>query len=228
MSTFGRSFVDRLFLDRFDISRTCIIVIFAVAIMCGGPCVDLADAAAKHTPPSVSDIRFDPARPETGEKVKVFLKLHNAIRAELRWSVNGEEVSLADYDGVSDHVVFDNPLTSGDTLTVSITPFNDVGEEGKSVEKSVKCVNSPPLLKLLKQGLKGQTYTAKIEIEDPEEKPVEVSVEGPNGMTIDQKGNIKWKMRRGTQGKFPVKVIGKDEEGAQAVLTYTVRIRRSR
>lgn len=228
MSTYGRSLVDCLFLDRFAISKTAILVFFCIVIISGVPCPDRADADAKRTPPSVSDIRFDPSRPETGDKIKLFLKLHNAVRAELRWAVNDEEVELSDYDGVSDHVVFEKPLKSGDTLTVSITPFNDLGEKGKAVEKSLKCINSPPILKLAKQNLKGQTYMAKIEIEDPEEKPVELTVEGPEGMTIDQKGNIKWKMKRDTQGKFPVKVTGKDEEGARAVLTYTVRIRRSR
>ena len=210
-----------------DVKR--LVVCLAVLTVVGGMTLqsDLSEGASSGAPPRVSDLRFEPAQPETGEEVKLFLKLNNAIRAELRWSVNDREVELTDYNGVDDHVVFKKSLKAGDTLKVSITPYSDMGDEGTSVEKTLTISNSPPLLKLLKQELKGLTYTARVEIEDPENKTVTLSLEGPEGMKIDQKGNIKWKMKRGTKGKFPIRVIAKDEEGAQAVLSYNVTIRRS-
>ena len=142
--------------------------------------------------------------------------------------MNDEEVELTDYDGVRDHVVFDKHLKAGDVLKVSVTPFNALGEEGKTLEKTLKLRDSPPLLKLLDQNLKGSVYTAKVEAKDPEDKPIKLKIEGPKGMEIDQEGNITWKMEGGTQGKFPVRITGTDEKGAQAVLSYTISIRRSR
>lgn len=190
------------------------------------PVSDCYAESARKAMPFVSDLRFEPERPETGEKVKVYLKLNNAIRAELRWSVNDQEVDLTDYDGVQDHVVFDKELKAGDVLKVSVTPFNEQGEEGKPLEKKLQVRDSPPTLRLLRQELKGSTYTAKVEAKDPEEKPVKLSVEGPKGMEIDQEGNITWKMEQGTQGKFPIRIVGKDEKGAQAELSYTITIRK--
>ncbi len=203
-------------------------VLALLVVVPGMPATDCRAESTRKTPPFVSDLRFEPERPETGEKIKLYLKLNNAIRAELRWSVNDKEVELTDYNGVQDHVVFDKELKGGDVLKVSVTPFNDMGDEGKTLEKKLKFRDSPPLLKLVGQELKGSTYTAKVEAKDPEDKPVKLSVEGPKGMQIDQEGNITWKMESGTQGKFPVKVTGTDEKGAQAVLTYSITIRRGR
>ncbi|MFH1112477.1 MAG: putative Ig domain-containing protein [Pseudomonadota bacterium] len=202
-----------------------------LALLVAVPGYQAADCRAesgKEAPPYLSDLRFDPERPETGEKIKLYLKLNNAVRAECRWSVNDEEVDFTDYNGVDDHVVFDKQLKAGDVLKVSVTPFNSEGDEGKTLEKTLKFRDSPPLLKLLDQNLKDSVYTAKVEAKDPEEKPVKLNIEGPKGMEIDQEGNITWKMESGTQGKFPVKITGTDEKGAQAVLSYTIGISRSR
>jgi hypothetical protein len=206
----------------------CLTVLALLVVVFAMPAADCRAESNRKAPPSASELRFEPERPETGEKIKLYLKLNNAIRAELRWSVNDNEVELTDYNGVQDHVVFDKKLKGGDVLKVSVTPFNELGEEGKSLEKKLKFADSPPLLKLLDQNLKGSTYTAKVEAKDPEDKPVKLSIEGPKGIQIDQKGNITWKMASGTQGKFPIKVIGTDEKGAQAQLTYTITIRRGR
>ncbi|MDQ7785238.1 MAG: putative Ig domain-containing protein [Desulfomonilaceae bacterium] len=223
--TFGAGRAPR---DRVFTAVSWLTVLALMFFVSAVPVNDCRADSDRTVPPSVSDLRFEPERPETGEKIKLFLKLSNAIRAELRWSVNDQEVELTDYDGVSDHVVFDKELKAGDILTVSVTPFNSLGEEGKALEKKLEFHDSPPLLKLVGQDLKGSVYTAKVEAKDPEGESVKLEVEGPKGMEIDQEGNITWKMESGTQGKFPIKVTGTDEKGAQAVLTYSITIRRDR
>ena len=187
----------------------------------------LAIAEASDEQPQVSDVRFDPARPLSGEKIKMYLTLKNAVRAELKWTVNGEDEQLMDYDGISGHVEFDKSLTAGDTLKVAITPYNGLSEPGKTLVRSVKIRNAPPTLRLARQELKDRTYVAKIDVQDPEKGKVTLKVLGPQGMGIDDEGNITWRIKKGVQGNFPVKVIAKDEHGAQSELTYAVRIRQA-
>jgi hypothetical protein len=157
----------------------------------------------------------------------LYITLKNAVRAELKWKVDDGDEQLMDYDGVSGYVKFDKTFKAGDTLNVSVTPFTGTGESGKTVTKSLKIYNSPPILKLASQDIKGQTYEAKIDVIDPEKGKVTLQVDGPQGMTIDDNGNIIWRIKRGVQGNFRVKVTARDEQGAQAVLTYAVRIRQS-
>lgn len=186
-----------------------------------------ANCATKEEEPQASDLRFEPARPLTGDTIKLYITLKNAVRAELKWRVDDGDEQLTDYDGVSGYVEFDKSFNAGDTLKVSLTPFTGTGESGKTVTKSVTVYNSPPILKLVSQDLKGQTYEAKIDVTDPEKGKVTLKVDGPEGMIINDNGNITWRIKKGVEGNFPVKVTAKDEQSAEAVLTYAVRIRQS-
>lgn len=178
-------------------------------------------------PARITDLRFDPERPETGAHLRVAIKMAGTVRAEVRWSLNGEEVELADYDGLSGFVDFTKPIKSGDKIEVSVTPFDFSQAPGPTASKEIVCGNAPPSLKLVKQELTGYNYHALVEAKDPENEPVVLSLEGPPGMRIDQKGNLNWNI--GTQsGHFQVKVTAKDQEGATAILSYSIEIGRSR
>jgi hypothetical protein len=85
-----------------------------------------------------------------------------------------------------------------------------------------------PNLRLLKQEISGSNYIAKVQATDPEEGPVTLSLEGPPGMHIDQKGNVSWNIGTQTSGNFQIKISAKDQEGGTAVLTYSIQIGRSR
>lgn len=178
-------------------------------------------------PARVTDLRFDPERPETGSRLKAHIKMSGAVRAEVRWSLNGEEVALADFDGLSDHVDFTTPIKAGDKIEVAVTPFDLAQAAGDTATKAVVCGNAAPNITLVKQEMVGHNYTARVEATDPENGPVALSVEGPPGMRIDQKGNITWSIGTQTSGQFQVKVSAKDQEGAQAILSYSIQIGRS-
>ncbi len=65
-------------------------------------------------PPSVREIRFNPENPMTGQPVRLYIKLEgSAIRAEVAWLVNDEEVEKSDYDGISQYVEFPKKSYSG-------------------------------------------------------------------------------------------------------------------
>lgn len=181
-----------------------------------------------ETVPRVMGLSFKPAQPETGQKLSLRVALKNAIRAEVRWSINGEEAELSDYDGIADHVEFPRPIKAGDKISAQVTPYNAFGESGGPLSKEVTCINAGPWMKLASESIDGDLYRAKIQFGDPEEGAVTLALrEGPQGMNVDQQGNITWKLGPKTAGSFPVKVSAKDEQGAEAILSYTLRIRRS-
>jgi hypothetical protein len=184
------------------------------------------DEASQPGVPFVSNASFDPPLPETGSKLKLRLKLESAARAEVRWSINGEEVETLDYDGLAGFVPLGKPIKAEDRISVTVIPFDASGSTGNELKKTVVCGNAPPLLRVANQNLTRDTYTAKIEARDPENDPVTLSLEGPPGMLIDQKGNVTWKIGPTTSGSFTVVVTGKDEKGGQGVLTYSIGIRR--
>jgi len=179
-------------------------------------------------PARITDLKLIPERPETGARLKAFIKMAGAVRAEVRWSLNGEEVELIDYDGLSEHVDFTKPIKAGDKIEVAITPFDMTQAAGTAVSKEIVCLNAPPNLRLVKQEMVGYNYKAHVEAKDPENSPVTLSIEGPPGMRIDQKGNIAWDIGTQTTGQFQVKILAKDREGAQAILSYSIQIGRSR
>jgi hypothetical protein len=177
--------------------------------------------------PAITDVGFVPAEPETGAEVKVNFKLKEpAVRAEVKWFVNDAEVGPGKYDGVSTHAELGQPVKEGDKVKVEITPFDGGGTEGEVASKSVTVRNAPPEVELVDQKLEGQTYKAKVKATDPQGGQVTLDVHGPQGMKIDQKGNITWTLSSNTVGKFDVKVTAKNEKGAESVLTYSVGIRR--
>lgn len=176
------------------------------------------------TKPAATDVAFDPASPQSGDPLKVRMKLRHAVRAEVKWSVNGEEAGMSDYDGFADGVDFTGSLKAGDKIVARITPFNDMSEAGPVVEKEVTCTKAPPTLKLVSQKIEGKVYKAKVDVGDQDKDSVTLSVEGPTGMQIDKEGNITWDVGTTKSGRWPIKVVAKDTKGGESVLTWTVGI----
>ncbi|MBI4963374.1 MAG: hypothetical protein HY913_08855 [Desulfomonile tiedjei] len=176
----------------------------------------------------VTELKLDPERPETGSRLKAFIKMSGAVRAEVRWSLNGEEVDLVDYDGLSGHVDFAKPLRAGDKVAVAVTPFDVSQAPGNTATREVVCINAAPNLRLVKQEIVGYNYRAQVEAKDPENEPLELTIEGPPGMAIDPKGHVSWTIGTQTSGQFQIKVSAKDKEGATAILTYSIQIGRTR
>ena len=172
---------------------------------------------------------FEPSRPVTGDKLKLKVKLGgNALRAEVQWSINGEEIQLSDIDEFNQDAELDRAITAGDRVDVSITPFDAEGGEGRNGRKQIVIGNAVPVVKLGDQKIVGDMYSAKLEVIDPEGEKVSLRLQkGPKGMKISPDGLITWKFGKDANGKFDVKVSAKDRRGAEAVIMYSFTIRRS-
>jgi hypothetical protein len=190
-------------------------------------CLGLSPAFGQSGAPTVVDVKVDPEQPRTGDTIKIWFNLgKGAERAEVRWSLNGEEVQLSDYVEAEKYVELDRPAKAGDKIVATITPFDASGEAGKAIVRPIVCANAPPELKLVDQRIEKGTYRARIEARDPQGGAVSLTLEqAPPGMKMDAKGNIEWALGSDTAGKFPVKVKAKGD-GGEAVLSFDVGIKR--
>ncbi len=202
------------------------LVCFALAVCMVGVSVSLSHAQASAA--TVVGVKVEPEVPRTGDTVKIRFDLgEGAERAEVRWSLNGEEVQLSDYIEAVKYVEFDRPVKAGDTIVATITPFDASGEAGTVVERRIVCASAPPELRVVDQRIEDNAYRATIEARDPQGGTVSLSFDtAPPGMKMDSKGSIDWPLGTDTAGKFPVKVRGKTGQGGEAVLSFDVGIKR--
>jgi len=191
-------------------------------------CVGLSATYGQSGAPTVVDLKVDPEQPRTGDTIRIWFNLgEGAERAEVRWSVNGEEVQLADYVEAVKYVELDRPAKAGDKIMATITPFDASGEAGQAVVRQIVCTSAPPELKVVNQRIEKNAYRGKIEARDPQGGAVSLILEqAPPGMKMDAKGSIEWALGNDTAGKFPVKVRAKSDRNGEAVISFDVGIKR--
>jgi hypothetical protein len=191
-------------------------------------CLGLFPAYGQGGAPTVVDVKVDPELPRTGDTIKIWFNLgEGAARAEVRWSLNGEEVLISDYVESVKFVELDRPAKAGDKIVVTITPFDASGDAGKAIVRRIVCASAPPELKVVDQRIEKGAYRAKIEARDPQGGAVSLILEqAPPGMKMDAKGSIEWALGSDTAGKFPVKVRAKGDRSGEAVLSFDVGIKR--
>ncbi|MFH0821971.1 MAG: putative Ig domain-containing protein [Pseudomonadota bacterium] len=205
-------------------------VLVAVLMYVSCPAVCIGQDESEESRPAVTAAAsFEPSPPRSGAPVKLRIRLGgNAIRAEVKWFINGEEVGVTDFDGVGPSVVLEQTMKIGDKIRAEVVPYDAYGNSGSPAVLDAECQNSAPDLKLTSQKLDGLMYTAKIKATDPEGSPVTLTLhKSPEGMTIDADGTIKWRITNETSGAFEVEVLGRDEQGAEAVASYTFNIHSS-
>jgi len=204
------------------LSRSCL-VLAAVLICVGLPATYSQGGAA-----TVVNVKVEPEQPRTGDTIKIHFNLGQGTeRAEVRWSVNGEETQISDYVEAVKYVEMDRPAKAGDKIEAVITPFDASGDAGQPIIKRIVCGGAPPELKVVDQRIEAGAYRAHIEARDPQGGAVSLSLdEAPPGMRMDPTGSIEWPIGNNVAGRFPVKVRGKDSAGGESVLSFDVGIRR--
>lgn len=202
-------------------SLVLLVILSLTAVPLVTPMVEAAGAKA-------GKVTFEPARPQTGDTVKLRLELPDDVeRAEIRWFVNDDEAGTSDYYEQGQVVALDRNVKAGDVVKAEVTSFNAGGDPGDRVTKNITILNAPPLLEVAEQRVEESEYRARIEGSDPEGGLVSMALKhGPPGMTMDDNGTITWKVGSKNEGKVLVQVSGKDDKGAEAVLSYTFTIRR--
>ena len=186
----------------------------------------LSSTPADETP--TIEITFDPAEPVTGDRLKAATKLKGesakALSFTYTWLINGEKVQESS-DPFLDHAIKRDDFVE---LQVSI-------DGAESSDPAASCStfvgNAGPSLRMVNQSINETgRYQAQLEIADPEQDPVQLSLnQSPPGMVIDsQTNNLQWTVGTEQQGAFDVSILARDSHGAETLLNYQIKVGREK
>ncbi len=144
------------------------------------------------------------------------------------WKQNGSDLTGAG----DEKLEWREGFKKGDTISVAVTPYSDLGRGVMSAEGSFKIPNSPPAI-TSEPGTSFEEgrFSYIVEARDPDGDSIDFSLRNaPRGMTIEPAaGLIIWEYGEKDAGDYKVTVIVTDSEGAESrqELTFTIRPRDS-
>ncbi|HOV86589.1 MAG TPA: Ig domain-containing protein [Syntrophobacteraceae bacterium] len=175
---------------------------------------------------AIEEVSIEPAFPVTGESLSVVVKAKGLEGSftdlTYSWRINGQVVQ----ESTSDKL--EKPVFRGDYVEVLVSPRVSAGSV-KPVTGCVVIANSAPNVQVQSQTMGSDgNYRAQLSALDPEKDPVTFSLKkGPPGMTIEATtGTIHWSPGADVKGSFPVEVSAVDSQGAEAILSYQIQVRR--
>ncbi len=185
-------------------------------------------AVFANTPPRIVRIRQDPPKLIAGMPLTVIPEGHDPDRDDLsyeyRWFINGNEI----YD-VTEQTLPGNLFSGGDTITVTVTPF-DGQDQGPSLESgSLTIPNAVPrFLSSSPDTFQGSQFVYNVLAEDPDGGLLTYALaKAPPGMKIDaDTGELIWTVPSGWNEFVEVEVEAKDSVGAVTVQRFSLDISR--
>jgi hypothetical protein len=131
------------------------------------------------------------------------------------WKHNGDDITGASEEKLE----WRDGFKKGDTITLSVTPYNDLGAGALTAEGSFKIPNSPPVITSEPEAsFEEGRFSYIVEAYDPDGDHIDFSLRNaPRGMTIEPAaGLILWEYGETDAGDYKVTVIVTDSEGADA------------
>ena len=139
------------------------------------------------------------------------------------WKHNGDDIT-----GAHDpKLEWREGFKKGDTITLSVTPYSDLGEGAASAVGSFTIPNSPPVITSQPgTSFEEGRFSYIVQAEDPDGDSMDFSLRNaPKGMTIEPAaGLILWEYGEKDAGDYKVTVIVTDSEGAQSEQELTLSI----
>lgn len=139
------------------------------------------------------------------------------------WKVNGEEI----FGETGEELKWREGFKKGDTVTVSVTPYSDLGQGALVAEGSFKIPNSPPrIISEPKPAFEDGKFSYTVQALDPDGDSLDFTLRNaPAGMTIEPAtGLIVWEYGAQDKGVYTVTIIVSDSEGARATQELTLSI----
>jgi len=139
------------------------------------------------------------------------------------WKLNGNDITGAGEEKLE----WRDDFKKGDTISVSVTPYSDLGQGAFSAEGSFKIPNSPPvIISEPDTSFEEGRFSYIVEASDPDGDPIDFRLKNaPRGMMIEPAaGLIIWEYGEKDAGDYKVTVIVTDSEGAESMQELTLSI----
>lgn len=174
-----------------------------------------------NSPPTIKAIRLMPETFKPGDTLYIEAETSDPDGDEItilyKWYKNDELVSTDKYLNL--------PIKRGDKLKIKIKPF-DGKDYGKVITLEREILNLPPVIIDHKNyHIDKDFFTYQVKASDPDGDPLTYSLKSaPSGMTIDQKGLIKWSIPSDFKGKASVTLSVTDGHGGEARYSFDITI----
>jgi hypothetical protein len=177
----------------------------------------------KNTPPHIISADITPVMLYTGTAAEVKVGASDVegddIRFDYEWSINGE------YAGKELRMT--RPLKRGDSISVKISPYDDV-DYGLPLVLTKDIHNTPPQIIGGTSKLNGSLYSYQLEAIDNDHDTLTYTlVSAPEGMIVDSSGQITWTVPPEFKGTVTITVAIEDGYGGKASQQLTLSIKDS-
>lgn len=173
-----------------------------------------------NTSPMIKRAEMVPALPRVGETIRIEVDAQDVdgdtIYYKYKWTLNGKYISDQNYLSME--------FKRDDMIVVEITPY-DSEDTGNTIFVKNMIFNTPPVVTESTPSFDGMTYTYNLNASDINGDDLTYKIiDGPNGMSVDRSGKIKWEVGPGDAGTYRFTVIINDNNGAEVVVPITTRI----
>ena len=174
----------------------------------------------KNSPPVISRARLLPPLPVASSVLKAEADAYDhdrdIVSFRYKWTVNGKTVSENPY--------LEYEFRRGDSISAEVAPF-DSESSGKGVTLRCTISNSLPVIDENQPLIDGRTYKYQIRANDPDGDTLIYTLEeGPEGMTVNADGMLKWEVPSDIKKEYGIKVSVSDNQGGKILVPFTARI----
>ncbi len=184
-----------------------------------------ATTVIQNSPPRVIAVPFSPERVIAGRDISAAPQAVDPdgddVMFHYQWTVNGEDIPG------DTSILKGNLFKHGDSVTLTIIPYDSEASGEPFVSKALIIPNAPPqFVTTPPREFSNKTYTYQAKAEDPDGDPVTYTLgSAPQGMTIDpHTGLISWTIGGDQGGTHEVEVVATDSGGMKAYQRYTLSI----
>lgn len=178
-------------------------------------------SGSSNSPPSITKIRLMPEVFRPGDILYIEAETADpdgdGVVLFYEWYKNGELVSTGKRLNAS--------IKRGDKLIINIKPF-DGKDYGKVISLDREILNLPPIIIDHKDyHIDKDLFTYQVKASDPDGDTLTYTLKSaPEGMTIDEKGLIRWNIPRDFKGKASITVSVSDGHGGEAKYSFELTI----
>ena len=185
-----------------------------------------ATVTIANAPPRITGISATPDQVFADSDIQVVPVAEDRdgdpVEFRYQWLVNGQAQPFLTESRLSaDHI------NKGDTIQVRITPFDGIDEGPVYESYAMTIPNAPPRIESTPpQQFEALAYSYQVKAVDVDGDPLSWRLDkAPQGMTIDPvSGLVSWSPQGVAPGAYPVRIVVRDPEGAEAFQEFTLTL----